>query len=180
MINGQSLTHQHILLHRTPPINGQCRSIPIKIVLLISIRIKKIDLYWEVFWINSNILIGIDRYWSTLGIDRGSPEYNEWIPDHSILQSNPKVEHMLVCWSTKHSPFHGLLLWFYTSFCVKTWRRRRPGFRGKLPRAQRNHLEFWLALIAIGRLHVIHSSVYQMDTFFGPGQSMGFHEIEIP
>ncbi len=37
-------------------------------------------------------------------------------------QSNPKVEHTLVCWSTKYPAFHGFLLWFYTPFRVEIWR----------------------------------------------------------
>ncbi len=34
---------------------------------------RKIDHYWEVFWIDSRILIGIDRYWLALVIHPGSP-----------------------------------------------------------------------------------------------------------
>ncbi len=66
-------------LPRSMPNADQYWSMLIKIGLLIPMPIKNdqlitIDLYWEVFWINSRILIGIDRYWSALGIDWGSPE----------------------------------------------------------------------------------------------------------
>ena len=56
------------------PINAdQIISILLNWEDLISIDHLTIDLYWEVFWINSKILIGIDRYCSALGIDQGSP-----------------------------------------------------------------------------------------------------------
>ncbi len=34
------------------------------------------DRHWEAFRINAMILMGIDGHWSALGIDRGSPDYN--------------------------------------------------------------------------------------------------------
>ncbi len=68
--------------YRTPPINAQCQSMPIKIMALIrnvsqcwSLPIG-IDRHWSELidiGINARILIGIDRHWSALGIDPGSP-----------------------------------------------------------------------------------------------------------
>ena len=72
------------LYFRTPPINAQCgRSMPIKILALIPMWINSDqcrsipinDQHWEAFRINAMILIGIDRHWLALGIDRGSPVY---------------------------------------------------------------------------------------------------------
>ena len=37
-------------------------------------------------------------------------------------QFGSKVEPTLVCWWEIYPPFHGLLLWFYTPFWMKTWR----------------------------------------------------------
>ncbi len=96
-------------LYRTPSINAQCQSMPIKILALIPMSINSDqcwsialnsnqcftdvliwhwsalrgmdlnrsalicnDRHWDAFRINAMILIGIDRHWLALGIDRGS------------------------------------------------------------------------------------------------------------
>ncbi len=45
---------------------------------------------------------------------------SEWLA--RSRQYSPKVERMLVCGWKKSPPLHGLLLWFSTPFCGKTWR----------------------------------------------------------
>ncbi len=66
--------HAVVTYHRTPLINAQCRSMPIKIVALIPMSINSDqcrsfpinDWHWEALRINAMILIGIYWQWALI------------------------------------------------------------------------------------------------------------------
>ena len=94
--------------YRTPSVNAQCRSMPIKIMASIQ----------NASQCQSSALIGIDRHWdqcqnfyrhwSALGIDRGSPDINTFRKCFRILKKSTGISDtasyllFVILWTKEH------------------------------------------------------------------------------